>query len=562
LLGALAIACEGPDAAQCVDPSDPRCVDAGDRSADAASDGGDRSGIGWTECALYSDGRPSEVRAECAEVEVPVRWADPAGPTLTLFVKRVPGTRSHRRQVWLLNGGPGGPGADFEQLAEPLARFDPESDVYLPDHRGTGLSTRLSCPEQEAAGSASGLTVTADEMPACIAHLRATWGDRIAGLSPTEAAHDLAALIERTREPGQTVHVFGGSYGTYLAQRFLQVRPDGADTVTLLGIAPPDVSFSIYDAEYDRVARDFLAVCAADPFCASKLGDDPAATFEDVYARLDAGHCPEAVAAGLDRRVLRNLFGATLLYLREERLLVPAAVHRLDRCAEEDIPALSRFAAIATAPQVPDVYDELQSPLLGIHIGLSELWVSPSPTPGSLEAISDAALASLDIGPRYAALADQWPSYVSDALDGVFAETDVPMLMMNGTLDPATPISGSDRVGAHFDGTHQHYVRLPGAPHTFASPYGGRASCSFDMWMAFLRDPEGPLDVSCAERLDRIDFRGDSLAATFFGTADLWETVDDGERALSATAETLADREARIRALRRALRATWRQHGM
>ena len=49
---------------------------------------------------------------------------------------------------------------------------------------------------------------------------------------------DLAAVLERTRKPGQRSFVYGVSYGTYWAQRYLHVAPTQAAGVILDSIVP------------------------------------------------------------------------------------------------------------------------------------------------------------------------------------------------------------------------------------------------------------------------------------------------------------------------------------
>src|SRR5262249_2285371 len=78
--------------------------------------------VSCTPCAMYTgtDGR----EAECAHVEVPLDWSDPEGKKAVFFVKRVLGTAKKRRQVWLLQGGPGGAGDGFEDIAWSITRRD------------------------------------------------------------------------------------------------------------------------------------------------------------------------------------------------------------------------------------------------------------------------------------------------------------------------------------------------------------------------------------------------------------------------------------------------------
>lgn len=520
-LGALALAlgCGEPSA-----PAGDAAVATPDATAapDAAPDAGPAS-LAWEPCPLRSDG--AGTGADCAEVEAPVRWSDPAGPTLTLFVKRLPAQQLATGQLWFLNGGPGGSGAEFEPFAEALAPYYPSLDFYMLDHRGTGRSSRLGCPAEEADDSEGGLLVTDAEWPACAAAAEAEWGAALAGFTTTDAAHDVGWLIERTRVPGMRVHVMGGSYGTFWAQRYLQLFPDQPTAVTLIGIAPPTISFTDYDYWFNEVGKAYLAACAADPFCAGKLGPDPAARVMDLYARLDGGHCPEAVAAGLDRSALRQLFAQLIFFYWEERALVPALIYRLDRCAAGDVAALQTFAAAVFAPATPTIYDRFQGQVLGRHIGLSELWTEPSPELAELQAVIDGAAFSTELGAHFAPLHEYWPRYTPDALDGAWAETDVPLLMMNGTLDPATPLALADAVGAHFAGPNQTYVALPGAPHSWSAPTPA-GSCSILMFMDFLESAAAPPSSACAAQIEPLSFTGSAeLAAGAFGTTDLWENA-------------------------------------
>ncbi|MCC7542830.1 MAG: hypothetical protein IT379_41830 [Deltaproteobacteria bacterium] len=50
-------------------------------------------------------------------------------------------------------------------------------------------------------------------------------GPELRATTPTGAARDLGALIDATRGAADRVFVHGGSYGTYWAQRYLQLFP-------------------------------------------------------------------------------------------------------------------------------------------------------------------------------------------------------------------------------------------------------------------------------------------------------------------------------------------------
>jgi pimeloyl-ACP methyl ester carboxylesterase len=58
-----------------------------------------------------------------------------------------------------------------------------------------------------------------------------------------------------------------------------------------------------------------------------------------------------------------------------------------------------------------------------------------------------------------------WPIYGDDGYFEKFADTDVPILMLNGTLDPQTPLSIAEPTAAIFNGPHQQFITVPWSPH-------------------------------------------------------------------------------------------------
>jgi pimeloyl-ACP methyl ester carboxylesterase len=315
------------------------------------------------------------------------------------------------------------------------------------------------------------------------------------------------------------VVVWGGSYGTYWAQRYLALFPDQADAVSLFGIAHPSLGFNGYDATYDAVGLEYLSACGSDAFCSQKLGPDPVGKARSIMDQLDAGHCAQS---GLDRRSLQGLFAYWLLWSWEERALVPAILYRLERCDAGDQAALQYLAAILNAPLQYHTYDLLQAYLLGAHISLSELWSEPGPTLAELQEVVDGAVFSLAVGPRLRALYDDWPRYEPDALVGVFAPSDVPMLMQQGELDPATPAGPAAEVGAFYSGPNQQYFLIPRAPHDFNSPTPSGTVCSLSMMFFWVKDPSAPV-YDCIGDILALDFKSTPQLAAYLGTADMWE---------------------------------------
>jgi pimeloyl-ACP methyl ester carboxylesterase len=485
--------------------------------------------VEWTPCSLYTEG--GGPAAECAVVRAPVDRRDPGGRTLELFVKRFrPEAGNGARALWMLQGGPGASGYVFERLAEQLATRFPDVDYYMPDHRGTGRSTRLGCAREEADTSTAGLTITAEEWPSCRAAVQAEHGADLAHFSTTGAAHDLGVLIASARRPDQPTFVYGVSYGTSWAHRYLQLFPHQADGVILDSIAAPGLSLLRQDEDTNTAARDFFATCSRDAFCSSKLGPDAWARAEALVAKLKTGHCPDiAIPEAPTHVLLRRAFGSFLMDATL-RPFIPAIVYRADRCEPRDVAALRVLLPQLVRQPPPTTDQRLWSWVVTNNVLFSEFDETPQLTPAQLEAIREAAVASRDVTTVFEQNLD-WPKYPADEYVGRFADTDSPLLFLSGGLDPATIIGKARVMRAHFTRPHQTWVEIPWATHTtiVSSPFldesGERRSCGTRLLMRFLESPTTPLDTSCADAVIPIDFtlpRRD-LSRALFLTSDGWE---------------------------------------
>lgn len=483
--------------------------------------------LAWLPCPLKSEGGGPE--AECTTAQVPLRAEDPGGETLEVRVKRFhpPGGKS-LRQLWMLQGGPGGSAYVFEGIAEAIATRYPDVDFYLPDHRGTGASSRITCGA-ERTSSPGGFFITEGEWPACVAEVKASLGDRLGAYTTTNAANDLGVLVERARVPGQGVFVYGVSYGTYLANRYLQLYPAQADGVVLDSLAPPGASLARQDQDGNEAAKDFFDACGRDAFCAEKLGPDPWARAEALFAKLKAGHCAAIGTPGIPTYVaLRRAFGGFLMS-PDYRPFVPAVVYRADRCAPNDVAALKTFVGlVAGEPGGPGEPDEMMRQwgwILSNNIALSEMWEEPSPTAADLEAIREGAVASRDVTIGLGLHIGSWPTYPKDRYMGLWPSTSTPVLVLHGGLDPATLVRKARPAKQVFTRPGQHYVEVPTATHTViaSSTTTAKRSCGTQIMMSFFESPAAP-DTSCLADVLPLDFRGNAaIANAFFGTPDAWE---------------------------------------
>ncbi len=476
-------------------------------------------------CDLHTEGGGPQ--AECAEVQMPLRREDPGGETIGWFVKRYrPAGGTGRKQLWFLQGGPGASGVVFEPLVQALGKLAPDVDFYMPDHRGTGRSTRLDCPEQEAEESPYGFHVIPSEWAACRAWVQERWGEDLGAFSTTNAANDVGLAIAATREPGQEVFVYGVSYGTYWAQRYMQVFPDQATGVILDSLVGPGFSLSDQDLDMDLTAQKLAAQCAADATCAAGFGPDPWARAHALYAKIDEGHCPSLGELGPPRVLLRRALGQMLMSASARTLVWPALA-RAERCDEDDQAALRQLleAHFGGEPGEVPLFARHYSFVLANNIAFSELWTTEPITKKTLADIRDRAIMSRDVTEQLQLHMGLWPTYPKDGFVGVLAKPQVPMLMMNGTLDPATTIERVRPFVTGLTGPGRTFVEIPDGTHGLVgnSPTKSGPSCGTQLLLSFLASPGGALDASCLGDLAPIDFEGDSATAkALLGTETAW----------------------------------------
>lgn len=374
------------------------------------------------------DAYPAEafVGSECLLARLPLRHETPEDAGIEVFVRRMPAPEAANRrgEVWLIPGGPGEPGVALHPMIATFRAAFPDHDLVLPDHRGTGRSTRL-CPVQEALDSAGGVALADDEWGPCIGALYAD-PSRTAAFSITQAAQDLSTLIARQRRAGD-VHVYAVSYGTQLALRMLQVAPQPLDGLVLDGLVPPE-SAAHWDlghrtALVDAVGRAVLGPDAAKTYAAPLSEDDPNAAWR--------AHVP-----GGD---LRRTLG-TLLNFPTLRDRLPAII---DALARDDVAPLQ-----SALGELRDIHARLGAdPVAPPSLPLVML-VSASENNGR----RDLDQATVDAEARDALFTSALPGFlVNTSLplyprDAFFGHTPDRMprtLVVHGTLDPNTSYEGA-----------------------------------------------------------------------------------------------------------------------
>ncbi len=481
-------------------------------------------------------------------VDVPLDHANAAGESIHIHIARHKASVPATRQIWLLSGGPGQAGDVFFTTVKKLAVRIPDADIFVIDHRGTGYSHRLTCAQQDVAGSAGGYYLDPSSVDDCLGELK-TRGDyaRLKYFTTAQAARDVVSVVEATRGPGQKVYVWGGSYGTHWAHRVLQVAPELASGIVFDGFMTPlHFSFVDYDRGVEEVGKLYAAGCTANASCSSHLGGDALVKTRAILEGLRAKPC-----AGLDHDTARTYVSAFMDGWSTRAWVFPF-LHRLERCAADDqiaVKALvSAFMMAVSGGDTGTTTDEYRSSgVLQYNIVLGELWNIPGRAdPTKAELLASAAAQTFLAGRSYPAsifeLRASWPLPPNDWKDlPVPVPTKTSLLWLAGGLDTRTPPEQAKQITQLYDA--HSFVLVPGATHTptAGSPLASDPSlqCGSQIVEHFIA--KDGLDTTCEAQLLDVVYEAPSaaFAMKWWGTADDW---GDGTPKLMAT--TPADRGA------------------
>jgi pimeloyl-ACP methyl ester carboxylesterase len=393
-----------------------------------------------TPCRLTHPSQLVSVEAQCGRLSVPEDPAAPGGRQIQLFVARVPAVSERGRPdpLFLLAGGPGLAATTFYTGVAPVFdRIHRDRDIVLVDQRGTGASNALTCPgnpDPDAPDSTAALT---QEARSCLATLAVH--ANVADYTTSLAVRDLDAV--RAALHYDTINLYGGSYGTRVAQHYLRRYPEHTRAVILDGVVPPQMTLGASLAlDAQSALERIFARCVADTACHARFGD-PDRTFDSLLTRLKAQAVAVAVPdpfTGVTRKF--NFDAADLgvvvrlsSYATEQAALLPLAL--------DEAQAHANFAPVAGLMlQVTHSLDNLLA--YGMHN--SVVCAEDVPDYG-VSADERARLAQTYMGTAQLdaleSICALWPRGPVDADFHQPLDSDKPVLLLSGSDDPVTPPS-------------------------------------------------------------------------------------------------------------------------
>ena len=361
----------------------------------------------------------------------------PSGRRIALAVMVLPatGTPPAADAVFFISGGPGQAATrSADAVAEEHAATRRTRDIVLVDQRGTGGSNGLPCVPFPPGDIRLYLGRPGpEEIRRCREALSARADLRF---YTTEAA--VEDLEDVRRALGyERVTLDAGSYGTRVALRYMTRFPGRVRAAVLRAVNPPGFRIPLPFAAAGQAALDRLIDdCRRDDACRGAF-PDVGGDLARALARLDAGPVPVTVTnpgtgktekATLDR----GTFVARLHLLLFASRLASRIPLLLEGAARGDF---SPFADLAAA------FGKAIADQIDWGMQLSVLCTEDLPLITREEAERETRATFLGPGRIFdaQALCAAWPRGLLPPDHGRPVRSDVPVLLVSGGVDPATP---------------------------------------------------------------------------------------------------------------------------
>ena len=374
---------------------------------------------------------------QCGTLDVPENRAAPKGRRITLAITVLPANTLSPRPdpLFILAGGPGQAASAVASFPAQLTDIRATRDIVLVDQRGTGLSSPLTCksftPDHDLAKALE--TDVLEQARACAAELKARGVD--AAQYTTDAfIDDLEDVRRALGYPA--VNLWGGSYGTRVAQEYLRRHPEVIRSVVLDGVAPPRmiISTDIWPTR-QKVVDNVIAACGASATCAAAHPDLGAALAQVQQALGNEGQRTEVALPRTGQPATLRVhwpavIGAIhpLSYQPETAAMIPVVLGAA---------AQGNFAPLLATFSLADDDDDTQlNNALFYSVTCAE--DVPRLTPEArAEALADRQTREL-IG-DVLAVCDFWPRGTMPADFATPVTSGIPVLLLSGGLDPVTP---------------------------------------------------------------------------------------------------------------------------
>ena len=361
--------------------------------------------------------------------------------------------------VFLFAGGPGQGSTALLGMARGWAAPIRETrDLVFVDQRGTGGSNPLACEtsRRDLPETAFGHVYDPEVVAACRIDLQVR-----ADLTLYTTSHAIDDIDEvRSRLGYDRVLLWGGSYGTRVAQAYARRYPDRVIAMVLDGVAPFDMQLPSMYARGAQVALErVFDACRMNAECAETypaLSQD----FATIVERLRANPGTATVRTRDSRVVPVSMslgdFGYAvrgILYDSHVTARLPEMIHRA--ATTEDLTEFAqRYWARAMTLE--------RAIALGLHLSvLCPEDVSPVQE-SDVEPRTRGTFLGTYLLDEYRQACQLWPQAAASAEVTRPLNANIPVLLLSGHFDPVTPPEFAERVARTLPSSRQMIDRSGG----------------------------------------------------------------------------------------------------
>lgn len=426
----------------------------------------------------------------CVRVSVPLDYSNPSAGQIQLHVTIAPAFRENAKPdpVFILAGGPGQSGSSIIGLLDSgLQRVRATRDIVFIDQRGTGKSGKLSCDSLQKSDTLDP-DVGEQEVITCLQSLRS----QLPLYGTAAAVQDMDKV--RQQLGFSKINLWGGSYGTRLAQAYAHQFPAQLRSMVIDGVTSPQQNIGLMGAETGRAFQLLREKCQQDKACHSKFPQF-AEHLQTILERAQSGkqiiHFKHPVT-GKDGQMPLRFEG--LAEVIRSMLYHPSTASRLPWLIEQ-------------------AYQDNWQPLLAISI-TNQSWSQDGMALGLTMAVLCAedvgyitsAQAQAEVGRSF--LADSWTKKMQrwcSALNlpqqprPATGPLQVPTLVLSGQYDPVTPPARAQQAMQFL--AHGQHLIAPQVGH-IVTPHG----CTSRLLRQFFDEPNKKVDGACLAEMGKAPF--------------------------------------------------------
>jgi pimeloyl-ACP methyl ester carboxylesterase len=441
------------------------------------------STIAWTPCGGTFD---------CAVVQVPMDYANLAGPKIGIALKRAKATAPNPVGSVLINpGGPSGSGVEYvtnrPRLFNPAARE--KYSVIGFDPRGVGLSAPLSCGSTRDRSARTSKQYIDAVRDACY--------NRQPELLRTITTANTARDMEQIRIAlGEAkLNYLGVSYGTYLGLVYADLFPqnvgrfiiDSAVDPAVRGIELTAGQYGVYEAR----VMSFLNTCSASRSCV--FGPGAVSRYEGLLTKATTTPF-EYAGFYVDRGALESITFAMVRAGRDSELRI--LLNQLDK---GNATALGDLVKLFDGglPNVNDLIHDPDGDGMYFQVACFEGFHPSSSTDSAAQKFAILTAQAPHFAASATAIANSqactyWGSQIDTRPIPTPKPGQPPMLFFASVNDNVTPSVWTKRDASMWPGSV--YAQVPGAAHGVMS----NSLCGNEAGSIFLLFGNLPAPTVCA----------------------------------------------------------------